>query len=352
MDIESAQALEGIARAPASIVFFAMPAHRKLTGIPPRDVRFKQGQNRFAQALRTGPAQAQNVSPGFPADPGGYGRMEPMRPVFEYLDYRGILKDAYEERKASSPLYSYRMLAESFGLDTGNVFRILQGDAHLPARCQSRAIEFLGLSGRSAEYFLLLIAYARERNAKARTEILEKAMALRDVARRRLVDRELDYYRNWWSVGVRSLLEVTEGRARASEIASRLVPGVGEDEVRRSLELLLELGLVRKAASGKLVLSEAHLTAGGDEKTEAVRGFQRQILALASESLERFPKELRDVSTITFAVDRNAFVEIREMLRECRRQIQKRIEESERPDRVMQLAMALFPLAPAIEEES
>lgn len=278
--------------------------------------------------------------------------MEPMRPVFEYLDYRGILKDAYEERKAGSPLYSYRMLAESFGLDTGNVFRILQGDAHLPARCQSRAIEFLGLTGRSAEYFLLLIAYARERNAKARNDILEKAMALRDVARRRLVDQELAYYRNWWSSGVRSLLEVTEGRARASEIAGRLVPEVSEDEVNHALELLLELGLVKKAASGKLILSEAHLTAGGDEKTEAVRGFQRQILSLASESLERFPKEQRDVSTITFAVDRNAFVEIREMLRECRRQVQKRIEESEHPDRVMQLAMALFPLAPALEERS
>jgi len=83
-----------------------------------------------------------------------------------------------------------------------------------------------------------------------------------------------------------------------------------------------------------------------------VRGFQRQILSLASESLERFPKEQRDVSTITFAVDRNAFVEIREMLRECRRQVQKRIEESEHPDRVMQLAMALFPLAPSLEERS
>ena len=115
-----------------------------------------------------------------------------MRAVFEYLDYRVLLKEAYEERKASSPLYSYRMLAESFGLDTGNVFRILNGDAQLPARCQTRALEFLGLTGRSAEYFLLLIAYARERKAKARAEILEKAMALRDVARRRLADSGQD----------------------------------------------------------------------------------------------------------------------------------------------------------------
>jgi uncharacterized protein (TIGR02147 family) len=273
--------------------------------------------------------------------------MEPMRPVFEYLDYRDILKEAYEVRKIESPLFSYRMLAEYLGLDTSNVFRILQGDAHLPARCQSRAIEFLELSGRGAEYFLMLIAYARERNSKSRKELLEKAMALRDVARRKLVDQELTYYRDWWVVAIRSLVEVVDGKVRASELAERLSPSVSEAEVARSLELLLELGLVKKASSGRLVLSDAHLTAGGEQKTEAVRHFQKQILSLASESLERFPKDQRDISTITFAVDRVAFLEIREMLRECRRQIQKRIEESKSPDRVLQLAMALFPLSPA-----
>jgi len=272
-----------------------------------------------------------------------------MRPVFEYLDYRDILKEAYEERKVSSPLFSYRMLAEFLGLDTSNVFRVLQGEAHLPARCQSRAIDFLGLSGRAAEYFLMLIAYARERNTKARKDLLEKAMALRDVARRKLVDQELAYYRDWWVVAIRSLVEVVDGKVRASDLAGRLSPTVTESDVTKALELLLELGLVRKASSGRLVLSQAHLTAGGEQKTEAVRHFQRQILSLASESLERFPKDQRDVSTLTFAVDRDAFVEIREMLRECRRQIQKRIEESKDPDRVLQLAMALFPLSPAPE---
>jgi uncharacterized protein (TIGR02147 family) len=275
-----------------------------------------------------------------------------MRPVFEHLDYRDILKEAFEERKANSPMFSYRMLAEMLGLDTGNVFRILQGDTHLPARCQSRAIEFVGISGRSAEYFLLLIAYARERNAKARLEILEKAMALRDVGRRKLVDKELAYYSDWRVVAVRSMVEVVEGRSRPDEIAKRLSPSVPEEDVARALELLLELGLVKKADSGRLALSDVHLTAGGEEKTEAIRGFQRQILALGSESLDRFPREQRDVSTITFAVDGDAFAEIREMLRECRRQIQKRVEESKRPDRVIQLAMALFPLSSLTEEEN
>ena len=106
---------------------------------------------------------------------------------------------------------------------------------------------------------------------------------------------------------------------------------------------------MKKASSGRLMLTEAHLTAGGEEKTQAIRQFQRQIMTLASESLERFPRDERDVSTLTLAVDKDGFMEILEMLRECRRQVQKRVEESRKPDRVMQLAMAFFPLAPAKE---
>ena len=275
-----------------------------------------------------------------------------MKSVFEYLDYRDLLKDAYEDRKASNPLFSYRIMADYFGIDSSNVFRMLQKDLHLPARCHPRAIEFLGLNGRAADYFLLLTAYARERSQGARREILEKAMALRDVARKNLIDQELAVFRDWWVAGVRCLLDVTNGQARAKELGARLTPEISEEEVLKTLDLLQELGLVKRASSGRIVTTEAHLTAGGEEKTEAVRHFQHQILALASEALERFPKAERDVSTLTLSVDRAAYSEIREMLRECRRQIQKRVEESQKPDRVMQLAMAFFPLARAQEVAS
>jgi len=267
-----------------------------------------------------------------------------MKPIFDYLDYRDLLKDMFEERKSSS-FYTYRMMAETFGMDTSYLFRILQHDEHLPARCQSRAIELLGLTGRSAEYFVLLIAYARERNSKSKTEILEKALALRDVSRRELQDAEIAYYQEWWVAALRSLLEVVGGRAVPRELASRMTPPVSEEEIAKGLQLLERLGFVKKLSSERLALTEPHVTTGTTgEKVKAVHGYQRTILDLASQSLARFPKESRDISTLAVAVDRTAHVEIRELLRECRRQIQMCVENVKQPDQVMQLAMAFFPL--------
>lgn len=268
-----------------------------------------------------------------------------MKAVFEYLDYRSYMKDAYEERKSQSPFYSYRIMAESFGLFPSNVFRILHGDAHLPARCQNRALEVLGLTGRSAEYFQLLIAYARERSSRERSRILEKAMALRDVSRRELESRELEYFRHWWTPTLRSALDLTGGRAVSTELGAMLTPPVTGAQAQKTLDLLQELELVKKASSGRLLPSEAHLTAGGEAKARAVRAYQAQILSLARQSLERFSPDERDISTLTVSMDEAVFREVRELVRECRRQIQKSVETSGDPDRVMQLAFAFFPAA-------
>lgn len=272
-----------------------------------------------------------------------------MRPVFESLEYRDILKEAYEERKAAMSLFSYRMMGDRLEIDGSYLFRVLQKELHLPARCLPRAIEFLGLAGRAAEYFQLLAAYQRERGAKARQEILEKALSLRDVERSKLKDNELAFFRDWWVVAVRCLLEVVNGRANPRELAARIHPSVPEKDIKKALDLLLELGLVKKASSGRLVLAQTHLTASGSDKAQAVQGFQKQMLNLALESFDRFPKGQRDVSTLSVAIDGLAWNEIREMLRESRRQIQKRVEESTHPDRVMQIVMAFFPLAPEVE---
>lgn len=273
-----------------------------------------------------------------------------MRSVFEYLEYRDLLKEAYDERKATMPLFSYRMMGDRLEVDGSYLFRILQKELHLPSRCLPRAVEFLGLTGRSAEYFQLLAAYQRERGTKARQEILEKALSLRDVERSKLQNDELAFFNNWWVVAVRCLLEVVNGRANPAEIAGRIQPSISEEDARKSLDLLLELGLVKKASSGKLVLAQTHLTAAsGPDKALAVQGFQKKMLRLAEESFERFPKGQRDVSTLSVAIDELAWKEIREMLRESRRQIQKRVEESTHPDRVMQIVMAFFPLAPEVE---
>jgi uncharacterized protein (TIGR02147 family) len=270
-----------------------------------------------------------------------------MLQLEDVSDYRELLRQYYQQRKEAMPLYSYRMMGQKLGLDASQLFRILQKEQHLPPRCVPLTKELLELTGRSAEYFDLLVAASRTRVPSKRSELLEKAFMLRDVDRRTVENKELRFLSQWYIPVVRSYLEVSGGKANPSEIAERVSPRITQEQAAEALDLLKELGFVKRLSSGRLGLTQTHLTASGPEKAKAVREFQRQALNLGINALDAIPVGERDISTLTLAIDSDCFNDLREMTREFRRQVQKRVEESTSPDRVMQMTMTFYPLVQA-----
>ena len=260
-------------------------------------------------------------------------------------DYRDFLKEYYERRKAEMPLYSYRMMGDKLGLDSSYLYRVLQKKQHLPAHALPAAKDILALSGRQAEYFELLYSAAVTKDKGKREEIMAKALSLRDVHLHSLQQAELKLLESWWIPAVRAYLELNGGVVNLKQIAKDICPPITEEQAKEAIDTLLEVGLVKKMASGKLSLTDAHLTVGGPEKKTAVRKFQRQILGLAADSLESTPVEERNISTLTLSVDQPCFDDLGDMLKEFRRLVQKRVDGVKNPDRVMQLSMAFFPVA-------
>ncbi|MBR3647460.1 MAG: DUF4423 domain-containing protein, partial [Paludibacteraceae bacterium] len=231
------------------------------------------------------------------------------------------------------------------GLDSSYLYRVLQKKQHLPAHALPAAKEILALSGREAEYFDLLYSAAVSKDKTKREELMAKALSLRDVERHSLQAAELKLLENWWIPAVRAYLELNGGVVNVKQIAKDICPPITEEQALEAIETLKSVGLVKKLASGKLALTEAHLTVGGPEKAKAVRNFQRQVLSLASDALENVPVNERNISTLTLSVDQSCFEDLGDMLREFRRLVQKRVDGAKNPDRVMQLSMAFYPVA-------
>jgi len=263
----------------------------------------------------------------------------------DIADYRDFLKDYYDRRKAEMPFYSYRMMGDKLGLDSSYLYRVLQKKQHLPAHALQSAKEILALSGREAEYFDLLFSAAVTKDKSKKEELMAKALSLRDVDRRSLQAAELKMLENWWISAVRAYLDLNGGVVNVKQIARDICPPITEEQAAEAIEILKEVGVVKKLASGRLALTDAHLTVGGPEKKVAVRKFQKQVLSLASDALDNVPVDERNISTLTLSVDQSCFEDLGDMLREFRRLVQKRVDESKNPDRVMQLSMAFYPVA-------
>jgi uncharacterized protein (TIGR02147 family) len=263
----------------------------------------------------------------------------------DIVDYRDFLKAFYEKRKAEMPFYSYRMMGDRLGLDSSYLYRILQKKQHLPVHALPVAKEMMALTGREAEFFDLLFSATMTKDKNKREELVAKALALRDVRRHTLQEAELKLLENWWIPAVRAYLELNGGMVNVKQIAKDLCPPITEAQAQEAIDILLEVGFVKKVASGKLALTETHLTVGGPEKKMAVRKFQKQVLALASDSLDNVPVDERNISTLTLSVDQACFDDLGEMLKEFRRLVQKRVDASKNPNKVMHLSMAFYPVA-------
>ena len=69
------------------------------------------------------------------------------------------------------PLFSYNMLGQKLGLDTAQVFRVLNKALYLPNRSIPLAKELLGLKGHNAELFDIKVAILKTKS-KAKKDAL------------------------------------------------------------------------------------------------------------------------------------------------------------------------------------
>jgi len=259
------------------------------------------------------------------------------------LDYRDLLQAAYETRKADNPLYSYRLMAGKLGLNVSHLYRILRKDLHLSPDKVPATCDLLRLKGRKAEHFELLVQYGRARSERTRNKLLERILSLREPARRALNAAEFKALSRWQAPVVRAL--ALSGETEPGRIGKRMLPAQSKAVVESTLSDLAAAGLLQRDDQGRWASGDLHLTTGTAFRSEAVRQYQREVLDLAASALSRIARDQRDITSLLVEVDEEARLEIIEMVRECRRQIVRRIERCETPDRVLQLTFAAFPVA-------
>ena len=268
-----------------------------------------------------------------------------MLNVDEISDYRDLLKDYYVQRKLEFPLYSYKMMGQKLGLETSQMFRVLSKEYHLPTQSVPLAKDLLKLKGRSGELFELLVAAAKAKSPAKKDKLYKMALSLKDVKMRKLNPNELLFLSKWWIPVVRAVLEMNGGNAEISKLAKQVRPAVSTEQIEEALRVLKELNLITPLASNRYAVTQANFTSSGAARVTAIRSYQNQLLALAQDSIVNVAPESRNISSLLVGVDEEGFEDLKNMTMEFRRQVQKRVEEVQKPKKAMQFVFALYPVA-------
>ena len=99
-----------------------------------------------------------------------------------------------------------------------------------------------------------------------------------------------------------------------------------------------------KDADGSYRETEKNVTASKEGLAYAVHSMQRQMLRLASESIERFEPQDRSVSSVTLTVNRECYERIAQEIDAFRKKIVAMASETEDADQIYHLNMQLFPM--------
>ncbi len=267
-----------------------------------------------------------------------------MKKIFDYLDYHEFLRDFYTEKKQENSFFSYRYMGLKLELDAGFIAKVLQGKMDFALKSIPKVAAFCKLNKKEADYFDSMVKFGRAKNEKDVKLYFEKMLSQRGVDSCRIEEKQYQFYTKWYHTAIRSLLGYYRFSGDYPALAKKLSPAITVKEAKGAIALLTDLGFIAVDKEGVYRLTDKMITTGDAWRSAAIHTFQQETLTLAREALDRHPKEVRDISTITVAVSHEDLMEIRARAKEFRQSILQMKTGNEVPDVVYQINIQVIPL--------
>ncbi len=268
-----------------------------------------------------------------------------MANIFEYIDYRRYLRDAYEERRKENPKFSYRFIAGKVGFSSPGFFaNVLSGKKDISLKLVLKFAELFKLGRKEKEYFETLVLFNKATGASEKKEYLERLVALRGGKVKKVDAHQWEYFEKWHHAVVRELIALKPFRGDFKALAAMVNPPLTIPEARKSIELLERLELIRKGADGSYERTDAAISAGDAVSKALIGAFQVQAMDLAKLAMDNMPSGTRSFSTLTLSVSGPTYQAMVEELRAFRRRLLEMAQASDNVDRVYQMNFHVFPL--------
>ncbi len=266
--------------------------------------------------------------------------------LFEYLNYRDFLKDAYEERHAGDWRFSHRFIAEKADFDASMFNKILQGKRNLTPRLVSVFADIFCNDDREKQYFADMVAFNQAKNHSESRQFLEKLVATKECKVENVAKDQFEYFDNWYHAVVRELVTFYPYVGDDAALGLMVRPPITASQVKSSIALLERLNMIKKnEQTGFYEQTQGLISSGTESYSTAVNAYIQQNLNVAQTAIDRFDREERNLSTLAFGCDEDTYKELVEMVRRFRREVLAKVGQCQKVNRVFQLGMQLFPLS-------
>jgi uncharacterized protein (TIGR02147 family) len=266
--------------------------------------------------------------------------------VFDYCDFRLLLKDLYAFSKKKNIKFSYRFIALRAGFKSAGFFsQIIQGKTNISMRIALSLADAFKLKVTEKEYFENLVLFNQAKTQSDKQHYFRKIIALKKGKLKTLDERQYELFTQWYYLAVREWLGIFKFKGDYKKLSEALMPAITVAEAKDAIKVLEKLNLIQRNPSGIYERLDATLTTGDAWKSVAITQFQIDTLNLAKGSYDRVPAQYRNHSTLTLSISENEFQWIKDELSALRKKILEIATSATHPDRVYQININVFPLS-------
>lgn len=119
--------------------------------------------------------------------------------IFEYLDYRAFIKDAFEHRKERHRFFSHRYFAQKANFSSSNFLHlVMTGSRNLSHKSISKVADGFQLSQSEREYFEYLVLMNQADNHDERDRFYQKMLSVKGGGQARTLEKaSYEYFTKW-----------------------------------------------------------------------------------------------------------------------------------------------------------
>ncbi|MEW6774757.1 MAG: TIGR02147 family protein [Bdellovibrionota bacterium] len=223
----------------------------------------------------------------------------------QYKHYREYLRDLVVYLKAANPRFSFRYFSQRAGYASPSFLKlVIEGRRDISLQSIPRFIKGLGLAGKEAEEFeiLVLLSAARTDEERNRYYTRLRGKSARPSKALKFEKAQYEIYSHWYGLPIREMLLLPDFQEDPGWIARRLGGAIAPAEAKAILRLLEETGLAVRGDGGALKAASPFLTTPPQLQSLAVRNYHRAMLERAGRAVDEIPSDQRNITSLTMSI--------------------------------------------------
>lgn len=244
-------------------------------------------------------------------------------------------------------MFSYRALSKGVGFSSPNTIgMVVNGKRKLSDAAIKKISTYLKFKRKESEYFYYLVMFNQAGSLDEKNKFFEQICYFKSYQEIHNVDyNAYQYWSKWYIPVIREMMFFKDFKSSIDWFGRKLGGKVSVDEIKEAFQVLRKLGLIKFGPKKQIIPTHKNVTSSNEVQSVSLLSFHQEMIRLAGESIVKTPREHRDISSVTIAIDQKSFKKVSAKLTEIREELTVDLgRASQGKEVVYQLNIQLFNL--------